>query len=259
MSCLCLLATWVTSACVCLCAHRRFVCDQSATGYGHVSADTANFMLLAGTAAKGASGGGTAPSGREPALTNGAYGTGFNPERACNLNFTWKTNLVCGLPNRTPVAHSANWGWGLLLPLMCFCGLYFIGGTLYASKQSGAKPSFWSNMPHHHFWSEELPSLVSGGVQFLQSGGKTQPHYSAFASPSSGSSAKKSSGTSKDRKNNKAKSPKEGKAGNATNVALLEDEPDAPSKQPPVSYSEQLSAAPRSIMPGVRGGDADGG
>eukprot|EP01050_Picozoa_sp_SAG11_P015436 SAG11_NODE_2001_length_3939_cov_26.376672_3_plen_255_part_00 len=57
-----------------------FVCDQSATGVGRVSADTTHFM-------------------RAFRDDWGLYRPGaYDPGRFCNLNLTWRTSLVCSLP-----------------------------------------------------------------------------------------------------------------------------------------------------------------
>ena len=110
-----------------------FVCDQTATGSGSVSADTTNFMKQA--AASTAGGGAVAPGAPGKAAA-------FDPSLFCNLNFTWKTSLVCGLPQRVE-RETSNWGWTLLLLALGFGGIYFVGGTFYRAQQTGADPSFW--------------------------------------------------------------------------------------------------------------------
>ena len=75
-----------------------FKCDRSATGFGRVTADTTAFMKQAASAG-GA--GGYVPGAA-------AKGPVFEPSLFCNLNFTWSTSLVCGLP--IPLANrGASW------------------------------------------------------------------------------------------------------------------------------------------------------
>ena len=126
-----------------------FKCDRSATGYGRVVADTTAFMKQAG----GSSGGSFAPGGGIGAKVL------FRPELFCNLNFTWSTSLVCGLP--IPDANrGSSWGWPVLLVLLGFGVVYFGGGAYMNSKQPGADPSFANNIPNKEFW-EEIPAMVS--------------------------------------------------------------------------------------------------
>ena len=115
-----------------------FVCDRSATGYGRVTASTTSFMTQSASSSGGFGGGGYAPGG--------ASKPNFKPELFCNLNFTWSTSLVCGLP--IPYANrGGDWGLVVILILAGVGGVYFGGGTYMNAQGEGADPVFWNNMP----------------------------------------------------------------------------------------------------------------
>eukprot|EP01045_Picozoa_sp_COSAG04_P025628 COSAG04_NODE_3398_length_2852_cov_2.367599_4_plen_152_part_00 len=116
-----------------------FVCDRSATGYGRVTASTTSFMTQSASSSGGFGGGGGYAPG-------GASKPNFKPELFCNLNFTWSTSLVCGLP--IPYANrGGNWGLVVILILAGVGGVYFGGGTYMNAQGEGADPVFWNNMP----------------------------------------------------------------------------------------------------------------
>ncbi len=75
-----------------------FTCDQSATGGGTVRPSTTGFL-------------------KAPTSTGGLLGAKptLDPGIFCNLNFTWATNQVCGLPY--PKGHGPG-DWGLVVTLM---------------------------------------------------------------------------------------------------------------------------------------------
>lgn len=154
-----------------------FKCDRSATGFGRVAADTTAFMKQA--AAVGGAGASYAPGGA-------SKGPRFEPSLFCNLNFTWSTSLVCGLP--IPAANrGSSWcvslcsssssypqrkhlrpaplhvpgvtgsdiawicgcrGWAVILVLLGVGAAYFGGGAYMNSKQPGADASMFNNIPN---------------------------------------------------------------------------------------------------------------
>lgn len=123
-----------------------FRCDRSATGYGRVTADTTAFMKQPASTSSFVPGGGAAKAA-------------FRPELFCNLNFTWSTSLVCGLP--IPEANrGASWGLPVLLVLLGVGVVYFGGGAYMNSKQPGADPSLANNIPNKEFW-DEIPAMVT--------------------------------------------------------------------------------------------------
>ena len=145
-----------------------FQCDRSATGAGHVSADTTSFMKI-------------------PTSTGFSFGSSsaaqvFDPGLFCNLNLTWRTSAVCGLPERSAETGS-SWGGPVLIVMLCGAAIYFGGATFYFSKSPGAKASFWENMPHREFWLD-VPGLLRDGVNFVSSGGQSQTHFTQFATES---------------------------------------------------------------------------
>ena len=215
-----------------------FVCDQTATGAGRVSADTTSFLKLPTTTGAGATPGGApgAPGSKKPV---------FDANIFCNLNFTWHTSLVCAVQ---PLKKSGGSSWGIaVILLMLGFGGVLGGTTFHRSKQTGADPNFWGNMPS--MW-KEVPSMVKDGINFVTSGGQAQQHYSQYAkvsdaAPSKSSKKNKSKTTDKqkpDKKKPDKKSPKGG-AGNTGKVGGA--------AAATISYSDQESAAPRSIMPGT--------
>lgn len=222
-----------------LTASISFVCDASATGSGTVSADPTAFLVA--PVAK-SSGGAPAPGGAtKPAV--------FDPNVFCNLNFTWKTNLVCSLPTMNQ-QHSSSWGTPIVLLFLGFCGAYFGAFTFWRSKQTGASQDFWKNMPQYELWSS-LPAVCKDGANFVMSGGQKQTHYSQYSgsSSSAGPSSKKKAPAKNASKGNKKGNKKGGKDGEPDQTTPLTDSSTVRySGEPTQSYSEQLSAAPRPII-----------
>jgi hypothetical protein len=149
-----------------------FVCDRSATGTGTVVTDPTTFMKPTAVASAGS---GSASPGAPGAKT----GPAFDAALFCNLNFTWKTSLVCDLPTLTE-QHSSSWGWTFMLIVILGMSSYLVGGTFFRAQKTGADPSFWNNMPQREIWGE-IPGMVRDGMNFVASGGQTQSHYSKFA------------------------------------------------------------------------------
>eukprot|EP01048_Picozoa_sp_COSAG05_P022626 COSAG05_NODE_4600_length_1443_cov_1.503720_1_plen_342_part_00 len=210
-----------------------FVCDQTATGPGRVSADTSAFLKAPSSSASAAPGG--APGGSKPAAV-------FDPNVFCNLNFTWHTNLVCGImPENKSTSH--NWGIVVILLLLGLGGAYF-GGMHYGV------------IPKNNLMME-VPGMARDGINFITSGGKTASHFAQYASVPNASSGsgdveKKKGGAAK--KKPEKKTPANKKLADKKAAGNAKDAPagkKAAAAAPEVSYSDQMSAAPRSIMPGA--------
>jgi hypothetical protein len=75
-----------------------FTCDRSAKGNGRIRPSTTGFL-------------------KAPVASGGLLGgvQSIDPGIFCNLNFTWATSQVCGLPY--PDGHGPG-DWGLVLMLM---------------------------------------------------------------------------------------------------------------------------------------------